>query len=335
MDKARIVVVGGGASGTAAAIEAAKFGLSVTLVDEHPVDLATMGMDTPYFFGPRLMPTLADRGAMLERVIGASESLQQADEIGVDVRLGTCVWGSFAPGDNNRHWGTRCLGLADGTRSWLLEYEALILAAGARDLVLAFPGWDLPGVLGAQAASALMTRYQALSARRMVILGSGPLGLLVAQQAIEHGIEVAGTVDAAERVRAPAPMWATRAAHGVRFIGSHVVQAVQGDKEVRGIRLVPVDASMQPREGPVTELACDTVCMAFGLVPSIELPYLTRCRLNYRRELGGWIPERDADCQTTVERVYVAGDCAGVDETMIVDPMTAAAQGRTAARAAV
>src|SRR5262249_4350165 len=180
MDKARIVVVGGGASGTAAAIEAAKLGLSVTLVDEHPVDLPTMGMDTPYFFGPRLLPTLADRGAMLERVIGASVALQQADEIGVDVRLGTCVWGSFMPGDNNRHWGTRCLGLADGTRSWLLEYEALILAAGARDLVLACPGWDLPGVLGAQAGAALMTRYRALSARRMVILGSGPLGLLVA-----------------------------------------------------------------------------------------------------------------------------------------------------------
>jgi thioredoxin reductase len=335
MDKARIVVVGGGAAGTAAAIEAAKLGGSVTLVDEHPVDLATMGMDTPYFFGPRLMPTLADRGAMLERVIGASESLQQADEIGVDVRLGTCVWGSFAPGDNNRHWETRCLGLADGSRSWLLEYEALILAAGARDLVLAFPGWDLPGVLGAQAASALMTRYQTLSAQRMVILGSGPLGLLVTEQAIEHGIEVVGIVDVAEQVQGPARMWATLAARGVRFIGSHVVQGVLGDKEVRGVRVVPVDASMQPKEGPVTEVACDTVCMAFGLVPSVELPYLTRCRLSCRSELGGWIPERDVNCQTTVERVYVAGDCAGVDEAMVVDPTAAAAQGQIAARAAV
>jgi pyridine nucleotide-disulfide oxidoreductase len=207
MDKVRVVVVGGGAAGTAAAVEAARLGVSVTLVDEHPVDLVTMGMDTPYFFGSRLLPTLADRGAMLERVIGASESLQQAAEIGVDIRLGTCVWGSFVPGDNNQHWRTRCLGLADGTRSWLVEYEALILAAGARDLVLAFPGWDLPGVLGAQAASALMTRYQALGARRMVILGSGPLGLLVAQQAIEHGIEAVGIVDVAEKVRGPAPMW--------------------------------------------------------------------------------------------------------------------------------
>jgi thioredoxin reductase len=161
MDQVRVVVVGGGAAGTAAAVEAVRLGVSVTLVDEHPVDLVTMGMDTPYFFGSRLLPTLADRGAMLERVIGASESLQQAAEIGVDIRLGTCVWGSFVPGDNNQHWRTRCVGLADGTRSWLVEYEALILAAGARDLVLAIPGWDLPGVLGAQAASALMTRYLA------------------------------------------------------------------------------------------------------------------------------------------------------------------------------
>jgi hypothetical protein len=59
--------------------------------------------------------------------------------------------------------------------------------------------------------------------------------------------------------------------------------------------------------------------MAFGLVPSIELPHLTGCRLSYRSELGGWIPERDQYFQTTVERVYVAGDGAGVDEATMIN----------------
>jgi hypothetical protein len=143
-------------AGASAAIEAAGRGLSVTLVDEHPIDLATMALDTPYFFGPRLLPTLGDRGLMLDRIAGSSEWISRADEAGVKVLLGTCAWGSFRPGENSRQLDAGCLGLADGERSWMLECERLILAPGARDLVLSFPGWELPGVLGASAAAALL-----------------------------------------------------------------------------------------------------------------------------------------------------------------------------------
>jgi thioredoxin reductase len=334
MDRAQLVVVGAGIAGATAAAEAVRLGLGVTLVDEHPVDLATMGMDTPYFFGPRLLPTLADRGVMLERVISASEHLQRADGAGATVLLGTCVWGSFAPGENSRQLAAPCLGLADSARSWLLEYDALILAPGARDLVLGFPGWELPGVLGAQAAMALMTRYHALSAQRLVILGSSALGLRVAGTAVEQGIEVAAIVDVAGRIQGPAELWAPLAARGIRFVGGHVVQAVAGAKEVESIRLVPVDATMRPATGPVTELACDTVCLAIGLVPNVELPYLTRCRFSYRGDLGGFVPDRDASLQTSVERVFVAGDGGGVHESMVADDRLAAAQGRLAAVAA-
>jgi thioredoxin reductase len=327
-------VVGGGAAGASAAIEAARLGLSVTLVDEHPVDLATMGMDTPYFFGPRLMPTLADRGLMMERIIGSSDGLQQADEAGAKVLLGTCVWGSFRPGENSRQLERGCLGLADGERSWLLEYDRLILAPGARDFVLSFPGRELPGVVGACGATALMTRYQAFTGQRMVVLGSGDLGLHTALLALDHGIDVAAIVDVSAEVRGRAELAARLAARGVPFFTSQVVKEVGGAKEVESVRLVRVDADMQPVSGSESEVACDTVCLALGLVPNVELAYLTGCRLGFQPDRGGWVPARGADGQTSVDGVYVVGDAGGVVGEMITTPGIAADEGRAAAAAA-
>jgi thioredoxin reductase len=331
METEQLIVVGAGVAGASAAIEAAKLGLSVTLVDEHPLDLSVMAMDTPYFFGPRLLPTLADRGLMLERILDSDESLAAAQEAGVKVLLGTCAWGSFRPGENSRHLERPCVGLADGERSWMLEYEHLILAAGARDLVLSFPGWELAGVLGARGAIALMTRYRALAGRRLVILGSGDLGLETARLALERGLEVAAIVDVSPEVRGQPELWGPLAARGVPFLGSHTVEAVQGQKEVEAIRLVRADAERRSVAGTQHTVACDTVCLAFGLVPNVDLAYLTGCRMSHVAERGGWIPDRDAEMRTSVGGVYVVGDGAGVYEQTVSNPRVAADQGRLAA----
>jgi thioredoxin reductase len=331
MEREAVVVVGAGVAGASAAIEAARLGLGVTLVDEHPLDLATMAMDAPYFFGPRLLPTLADRGLTMERVVEGSELLSQADEAGVKVALGTCAWGSFRPGPNSRQLERSCVGLADAERSWMLEYEHLVLAPGARDLVLSFPGWEKSGVMGASAALALMTRYRALAGQSMVILGSGPLGLEVARLALERGLRIAGIVDVSPDVRGRPERWAPLARQGVPFVGSHTVQAVEGEKEVRAVRLVRVGGDLQPVAGSERVVECDTVCLAVGLVPNVELAALTGCRLGYRAELGGWVPDRTAEMETSVAGVYVVGDGGGVREDAIVTPRLAADEGRRAA----
>ena len=331
MDREEVVVVGGGVAGTSAAIEAARLGLSVSLVDEHPLDLSIMSMDAPYFFGPRLLPTLADRGLMLERILDADERLAEAQEAGAKVLLGTCAWGAFRPGENSRHLERSCVGLSDGERSWMLEYDHLILAAGARDLVLSFPGWELAGVLGARGALALMTRYQALAGRRLVILGSGDLGLETARLALERGLEVAGVVDVARGVRGQPELWARLAARGVPFFGGHTVEAVRGQKEVDAIRLVRVDAAGAPVAGTQQTIACDTVCLALGLVPNVDLAYLAGCRMSHVAERGGWIPDRDGEMRTSVDGVYVVGDGGGVHERMVTTPRLAMDQGRRAA----
>src|SRR5262249_38098835 len=160
----------------------------------------------------------------------------------------------------------------------------------------------------AQAAMALLTRYQALDARRLVVVGASALGLRVAAAALEHAIDVVGIVDIADRVPGPAELWAPVAARGVPFLAGRVVQAAEGDKEVAAIRLTSVAGG-----GPVTRLPCDTVCLAVGLVPNVELPYLLGCRLRHDGQRGGWVPDRDPNLQTSRARVHVAGDAGRVD----------------------
>ena len=80
MESSQVVVVGAGPAGASAAIAAAEVGLGVTLIDENPIDMSMMGLDIPLFFGQRMMPTVRDKGLMLQRVVSSNELLQEAQE---------------------------------------------------------------------------------------------------------------------------------------------------------------------------------------------------------------------------------------------------------------
>jgi hypothetical protein len=244
---------------------------------------------------------------MLERVVRATPALEAAMDAGVDVQLGVAAWGAFRPSASVRELGGSLLGLTDGARSWLVGYERLVVAAGARDVAIGFPGWQKAGVMGARAAGVLLGRYRALAARRMVILGAGPLGLETAALALEAGVEVAAVVNVASGVAGGGALRQRLERAGVRFHPGHVVREACGARdEVEGVVLAPVGG------GAALEIACDTVCLAIGQVPVVELPAVLGCRLGFRADRGGWVPEADAAGATSVPGVSVAGDCAGV-----------------------
>lgn len=333
MDRAQLVVVGGGVAGASAAIEAAMAGVQTVLIDENPISLSMMGMDIPYFYGQRMMPTVADKGLMLQRVVASNQLLSEAQELGVDVQLGVSVWGSFRNQENSRQLESPVLGLADEERSWMLEYDQLILAPGARDLVLAFPGRELVGVMGANAVASLISQYQSLTARRIVILGSGGLGLSTAQLALDNGIEVAAVVDVPSEVRGNEEIRSQLEAQGIPLYTSHTVLETKGHREVESIVVIRVDGEHRPIEGSAEELTCDTVCLAIGLVPNVELPHITGCNISYHAELGGWVPDRDAQMRTSIENVYVVGDGGGFNQAMVTNQDLSIAQGKTAAAA--
>ena len=332
---APLVVVGAGVAGVAAAIEAARAGVEVLLVDEHPVDNDMMAMDVPLCFGQRMDPSVRNRALMLERVVETNPGLASVYEAGVDVQLGTYVWGAFVNGPAVQELPGPMLGLADDRRSWLVGYDRLIVAAGARDVLLGFAGWERAGTLGAGGAAALLARYRALAARRLLVMGSGALGLHTAALALEHGVEVAGVVEVGARVRGPAATAKALAGRGVPFFTAHTIQEARGRTgEIESVVLVAVDGVGKPVGGGAKEIACDAVCWAVGLVPGVELLSLVGARLRFVGALGGWVPEVDASLRTSVPTVFAAGDCAGFHEGRLARPDVAQAEGRRAGLAA-
>jgi thioredoxin reductase len=318
-----LLVLGAGPAGLAAAVEAAQCGLRVLLIDEHPVASALIGLDVPFAFGDRLDPAVQNKARMTERVVAARPELEQAFEAGVDVRLGVYAWGGFVTGPTSHALPHPVLGLADEERSWLVAFDRMIVAAGARDLALAFPGWDRPGVMGARGADAAIRLYQAFAGRRIVVLGAGSVGLDVALRAQAAGIEVAAIVDVA------AQQAASVRARGIPVHAGHAIRATLGTSEVEGVRIAPL-----ANPGAAFDIACDTVVCAVDLVPNVEMFDVLGCTIGWRPELGGFVPVIDADGRTSVPGVYAAGDCAGVTDAAIADPALAAAAGRRVARAA-
>ena len=306
MSDPHVVVVGAGPAGIAAALAASEAGARVTLIDEHPIDSSMMGLDIPYLFGQRMTPTVRDPGLMLQRAVAANPGIARAQEAGVDVQPGVYVWGSFRDRQNSRHVMQPVLGLGNDRETWMLEYDRLVLATGARDLSLSFPGRDLVGVVGAQGMCALIEKYQAFSGTRIVILGSGDLALAAAVLALDHGIEVAAIVESGPELRSPGALADDLKARGVPFYTSHSVVEARCQREVESLVLSSPSGTR--------EIPCDTICFAIGLVPSVDLPYLTGCDLRFDSHLGGYIPAFDSNMQTSIEGVYVAGDICGISD---------------------
>ena len=325
---AELLVVGAGPAGIAAALAARRLGFDVMLVDEHPVGSALIGLDVPFLFGERLDPAVQNKARMLERVVAGRPAIEQLFEAGVDVRLGVYVWGAFGESATSRALPRSLLGLADEERSWLVSFDRIIVAAGARDLALAFPGWDRPGVMGAQGFAVATRLYQAFSGRRVVILGAGALGLGLATDALAAGLEVAGIVDVQGAAEA-GPVLARLRERDIPIHTAHVVQGTLGTMGIEGVRLAPLGAP-----GAAFEIPCDTIVSALDLVPTIEIFDLLGCTIAWRSELGGFVPVVDADGRTSVPHVYAAGDCTGITDAAIADPTLAAASGRRAVQAA-
>jgi hypothetical protein len=169
----------------------------------------------------------------------------------------------------------------------------------------------------------------------MVVMGSGNLGLNTARMAQDSGIQVAAVVDVSASVRGDETTAARLRDEGVPLYASHTVREATGrNGEIASVVLVEIDDHSEPVAGSEKTIAADTVCLAIGLVPNIELLSLLGCDLTFRSELGGYVPDHDDWMRTSVETVFVAGDAAGFHDAMVLDPDIARDQGRLAGVAA-
>ncbi|WP_324132556.1 FAD-dependent oxidoreductase [Bosea sp. (in: a-proteobacteria)] len=331
-ERTQLLVIGAGPAGLAAAIEAAERGLSVVLVDENPVSITTMGDEVPLHFGQAMSAQARNRNAMMEAFIASEPLIEAAFEAGVDLRLGTACWGLYSNGPSLGWLPGTVAGLNDDERCWMLAAQQVIVATGRRDMGLAFPGWEKPGVLGATAALALAGRYGALEPRRIVMLGSSTEALVTALALRDAGVVVAAIVEQADEIIGSPELAGRLKAGGTQLLTRHVVREATGRDHVEAALVSTVDTEGRAF-GPERSLACDGIVLAVGATPVIDLLDALGCRIAFQPERGGYAPLVDGDQRTSLRNVFAVGDAAGLWSDKTRDRSIAEAEGRCAAAA--
>ena len=312
-----LLVIGAGPAGIGAAVAAAAAGLQVAVVDE-----AREGGGQVYRALPPGFRVGPDSAAAAEHLAG--DRLREELEASAARRLfGHRLW-SLVPGFRAHTAGP------EGVLDW--RARAVIAATGTHERVMPFPGWTHPGVIGLAAATILLKSQQVLPGAhggRTVVAGCGPLLSLVAASILKGGGEVVAVVDLARPAdwlsalpalaRRPGLLargigWlrALRSA-GVAYLPGHTVVEARGDETLERVVVAPVDAEGRPKaNGLARVLQADALSVGHGLVPSTEVTRLLGARHVFRPEVGGWIAEQVSPLRTSVDGLYVAGDCAGI-----------------------
>ncbi len=302
-----VLVVGGGPAGLAATIALAKYGLSVVLVNEHFKLGGQLVKQTHKFFGSKEL-----FGGLRGFQVGEELSKKVREYGNVRVLLQTTAYGVFRGG-----W----VGLMGKNKLYRVKPRYMVVSTGASERYLAFPGNDLPGVMGAGGAQTLMNEYGILPGEEVLIVGSGNVGVIVAYQLLQAGARVKAIVEILPHIGA----WFVHAAkirrYGVPILTRHTIKAAWGSDRVEGATIVQVDERFQPIPGSERDIACDLVLIAVGLTPDTRLFAQAGAVMKWIPELGGLVPLRTRFLETSVPGMYVAGDASGIEEatTAIVE----------------
>ncbi|HJS51453.1 MAG TPA: FAD/NAD(P)-binding oxidoreductase [Pyrinomonadaceae bacterium] len=283
-----ILIVGGGAAGMSAALAASsENGPSVTIIDVNP----RLG------------------GQIWRAELGKTKSqkamkLIDAIEHGrINIVSNAQVFGQC---------GDRCLAVETRDRRVEFNYEKLIIATGARERFLPFPGWTLPNVFGAGGLQTLVKGGLSVESKKIVVAGTGPLLLAVADYLRSKGGKIVAIAEqaSAAKIRRFAiglgrtPSKISQAAglrarlFGIPYLKDCWVTEGGGGDKLRSVTLM--------RNGKHSTVDCDLLACGFHLVPNVELASLLRCRVE-----NGFVAV-DKFQQTSVENIYCAGEPTGI-----------------------
>jgi sarcosine oxidase subunit alpha len=320
-----VLVVGAGPAGLSAAVQAARQGARVLLVDENPRLGGQLLKQTHKFFGSR-EERAGTRGIDIATALEDDVRALETDG-NITVLTEATAIGCY---ESEKDYSF-ALVARKGYASQLCEVhcKAAVLACGAMENLLLFPGNDLPGVYGAGAVQTLMNMYGVKPGNRVLMVGAGNVGLIVSYQLLQAGIAVDRVVEAAPTIGGYHVHAAKLRRCGVPIQTSHTVLEVTGTDCVDGAVIARLDSHWKPIPGTEEKVSCDTVCLAVGLTPSTRLLSQLGVPLDFVPEAGGFVAVHDETMQTCKPRIYVAGDASGIEEAS-----TAMVEGKIAGLAA-
>ena len=304
-----ILVVGGGPAGLCAAKAAASMGASVLVCERDETPGGQLVKQTHKFFGSRKQYA-GDRGI----AIGNFLLEEVKKESKVEVMSNTTVVAYFSDGMVLVEQKSADKNEFSKRTVFPIYPKKMIVATGAAEDFLAFPGNDLPGIYGAGAVQTLMNVAGVVPGKRVLMIGASNIGLIVSYQLAQAGVEVAAVVR-----RSPTIGGFIVHASKIRRLGipvrtRHTIKEAYGNGKVEGAIIYKMDDKKQPVPGSEEDIKCDTICLAVGLSPLTELCWQAGCKMAYIGELSGHVPIVDKFLQTTNPNVFVAGDVAGVEE---------------------
>jgi NADPH-dependent 2,4-dienoyl-CoA reductase/sulfur reductase-like enzyme len=312
-----IAVIGAGPAGLAAAAAAIEAGADVTVVDGGPRSGGQYWRHAEQTDGAG-----HHDWALYQRLAGVVEA-------GAAWRPEHPVW-FVEPGPP----------FALHTRSTVVRAHHLIIATGAHDRSLPFPGWDLPGVVTPGGAQAMLRGSGVPIGERVVVAGAGPFLLPVAAALAEAGTTVvdifeagrpsryawhpAAVAGSAGKLVEAASYVATLARHRVPYRSHHAVIAAHGTTAVEAVDVARLDRHGRVDVDSARRIPCDAVAVGFGFVPQLEIPVALGCATRLDGD-GSLVVAVDVAGQTSVSNVFAAGEVTGVGGAAL-----AVAEGRLA-----
>jgi D-hydroxyproline dehydrogenase subunit alpha len=325
-----IVIIGGGPAGVASAATAASHGLKVALIDER----VTLGGQIFKRVGPGF--DLNTKKSLGKDYARGSELISELEHPNVSIFTSTTVLtienGQVITSHPDQ-----------GVRAF--DYKFVIIAPGAYDRPVAFPGWTLPGVMTAGAVQTIVKTQRISPGKRIFFAGSGPLALAFSAQLISLGAPVFKVIESApfpspsniirlalrvggnlDLARDAAKYRSALLRASVPFNYGRIIVRAEGAGRVESVTHAKADKDWNPIPGTEVTEACDAICVGYGFFPSHELFRLTDCAFDYDENKGGFAVVKDQWGATSVDSVYAVGDGTGVTGSY-----SAVAQGRLAA----
>lgn len=296
-----LAIIGGGPAGLCAAISAASSGAKVLLIDRNKNLGGQLIKQTHMFFGSEKQYA-STRGIDIAKNL-LNDLMKYKNN--VEIMTNTTALGIYEDG---------VISIDHEQKYEKINSKGILIATGASEKVLAFPNNDLPGIYGAGAVQTLMNVYGIKPGKKVLMVGAGNIGLIVSYQLMQAGVEVAAIIDAAPKIGGYLVHASKIRRMGVPILTSYTVKEAIGDQYLEKVIIWKLDQEWSAIKGTEMEFDVDIMCISVGLTPLTELLMQAGCDMKYIPELGGLVPIRNGNYQTTKKGIYVAGDVSGIEE---------------------